>query len=112
MQDADTNEWVKPDHALYQAGRLLRVADVVEKIKALRQEVVKFGTIERVELIQTLKSIALDPETKTSDRIAAAAQLNRMEASTRRLRSPPAGHWSSSCRSPQPVADRAADEAG
>lgn len=91
VQDAETNEWVKPDHALYHAGRLLRVGDVVEKIKALRQEVVKFGTIERVELIQTLKSIALDPDTKTSDRIAAAAQLTRMEGFSKEAEVAPGG---------------------
>jgi hypothetical protein len=77
--DRDTGEWVKPDHAPYQASKLLRNPDVVGRIKELREEIVKFGTIERAELIQTLKSLALDPDIRASDRIAATAQLTRME---------------------------------
>jgi hypothetical protein len=77
--DLNVKRWVKPDHASYHASRLLKNKDVVERIKELRDEIILFGQIERAEVIQTLKSIALDPDAKNSDRVAAAAQLNRME---------------------------------
>jgi hypothetical protein len=77
--DLNVKRWIKPDHASYHASRLLKNKDVVERIKELRDEIILFGQIERAEVIQTLKSIALDPDAKNSDRVAAAAQLNRME---------------------------------
>lgn len=77
--DTDTGEWVKPDHCAYQSALLLRNPDVLERVKEEREAIKMFGTIEREELILTLKGIALDPSLKPADRIAASAQLTRME---------------------------------
>jgi hypothetical protein len=77
--ELNVKRWIKPDHPSYHASRLLKNKDVVARIKELRDEIVMFGQIERAEVIQTLKSIALDPDAKNSDRVSAAAQLNRME---------------------------------
>lgn len=75
----EMKRWVKPEHAAYLASRLMRNRDVIDYIKVLRAQVLEHGRIERAEVIQSLKSIALDPSQKSSDRIQAASQLNKME---------------------------------
>lgn len=77
--DVELKRWVKPDHANYLARRLMRNRDVIDYINVLRAQVLEHGKIERAEVIQSLKSITLDPDQKSSDRIAAASQLNKME---------------------------------
>ena len=70
--DVELKRWVKPDHANYLARRLMRNRDVIDYINVLRAQVLEHGKIERAEVIQSLKSITLDPDQKSSDRIAAA----------------------------------------
>lgn len=77
--DADTGEIIKPDHATYYAGQMMKRKDVLDYMKELRKQIVQSGNIDREQIIQTLRGLLLDPDVKASDRIAAAAQLNRME---------------------------------
>ena len=86
----NVKQWVKPDHAAYHARVLLRNRDVLNYIDTLREEVKKYGMVEREEMIQALKTIALNPENKNTDRIQAAAQLNRMEGFNREPETPTA----------------------
>lgn len=76
--------WIKPDHPGFEASRLLRLPEVIGRIKELRDMVVIHGgMIEREEIIANLKSIAFDPDAKHSDRLAASKQIAQMEAMER-----------------------------
>lgn len=80
IEDTELGQWVKPDNPSWQASKLLKLPEVIARIRELRDEVVSWGgRIERDEVIANLKSIALDPYAKHSDRLAALKQLSQLE---------------------------------
>lgn len=80
IEDVELGTWVKPDNPSWQASKLLRLPEVIARIREIRDEVISWGgKIEREELISNLRSIALDPHAKHSDRLAATKQLSQME---------------------------------
>ena len=80
IEDVELGQWVKPDNPSWQASKLLKLPEVIERIREIRDEVISWGgRIERDEVIANLKSIALDPHAKHSDRLAALKQLSQME---------------------------------
>lgn len=66
---------IRPDLPSYSARRLLGTIEVKERIKELRAEVVEWGKTSFEELEMNLRSIALSPDAKHSDRIAASKTL-------------------------------------
>lgn len=84
VEDVELGQWVKPDNPSWQASKLLRLPEVIARIREIRDEVIHYGgMIERGEVIANLKSIAFDPHAKHSDRLAASKQLAQMEAMER-----------------------------
>jgi len=80
IEDAELGQWVKPDNPSWQASKLLKLPEVIARIREIRDEVISWGgRIERDEVIANLKSIALDPHAKHSDRLSALKQLSQME---------------------------------
>ena len=80
VEDTELGQWVKPDNPSWQASKLLKLPEVIERIREIRDEVISWGgRIERDEVIANLKSIALDPHAKHSDRLAALKQLSQLE---------------------------------
>ena len=80
VEDVELGQWVKPDNPSWQASKLLKLPEVIERIREIRGEVLAWGgRIERDEVIANLKSIALDPHAKHSDRLAALKQLSQLE---------------------------------
>ena len=78
--DEERMIWIKPDHPGFEASRLLRLPEVVGRIKELRDMVIAHGgMIKREELISNLRSIAFDPDAKHSDRLSATKQLSQLE---------------------------------
>ena len=66
---------IKPDLPSHSARRLLGTLEVKQRIQELRDEVVEWGKTSFEELEMNLRSIALNPMTKDSDRIAASKSL-------------------------------------
>lgn len=84
VEDIELGSWVKPDNPSWQASKLLRLPEVISRIKEIRDEVIQFGgQVDRAEVIANLRSIAFDPHAKHSDRLAASKQLATMEAMER-----------------------------
>ena len=81
VQDVELGTWVVPDNPSWNASKLLRTPEVVGRIKEIRDEMVSWGgRIEREEIINSLRSILLDPDTKASDKLGASKQLSQLEA--------------------------------
>ena len=84
VEDVELGQWVKPDNPSWQASKLLKLPEVIARVREIRDEVIHYGgMIERGEVIANLKSIAFDPHAKHSDRLAASKQLAQMEAMER-----------------------------
>ena len=89
VEDVELGQWVKPDNPSWQASKLLKLPEVIERIREIRDELIHYGgMIERGEVIANLKSIAFDPHAKHSDRLAASKQLAQMEAMERQVDMP------------------------
>lgn len=89
VEDVELGQWVKPDNPSWQASKLLKLPEVIARIREIRDEVVSWGgKIERDEVIANLRSIALDPHAKHSDRLAALKQLSQMEGFERQPDAP------------------------
>lgn len=69
---------VKPDSPAYQAKLLLRLPEIKQRIEEIRDEVVKWGKTSFEECEMNLRRIALNPNNKDSDRIAATKALSAM----------------------------------
>lgn len=69
---------VKPDSPAYQAKLLLRLPEVKQRIEEMRDEVLTWGKTSFAECEMNLRSIALNPNNKDSDRIAATKALSAM----------------------------------
>lgn len=69
---------VKPDSPAYQAKLLLRLPEIKQRIEEIRDEVVKWGKTSFEECEMNLRRIALNPNNKDSDRIAATKALSSM----------------------------------
>ena len=84
VEDEELGKWVKPDNPSWEASKLLRLPEVIGRIKEIRDEMISWGgKIQREEVIANLRSIAFDPHAKHSDRLAASKQLAQMEAMER-----------------------------
>ena len=81
VQDAELGQWVIPDNPSWNASKLLRTPEVVGRIKEIRDEMVSWGgRIEREEIINSLRAILLDPDSKAADKLGASKQLSQLEA--------------------------------
>jgi len=81
VQDVELGTWVVPDNPSWNASKLLRTPEVVGRIKEIRDEMVSWGgRIEREEIINSLRSILLDPDSKAADKLGASKQLSQLEA--------------------------------
>jgi hypothetical protein len=80
VEDRELGTWVKPDNPSWEASRLLKLPEVIGRIKEIRDMVVlNAGLLSREEVINNLRSIALDPHAKHSDRLSASKQLSQLE---------------------------------
>jgi len=79
FKDEMTGQMIKPEAASYRAAQLLRTPEVVERIKELRNEILEWHKTPREEVLMQLRSIALDPDAKHSDKLAALKQLAAAE---------------------------------
>lgn len=79
IQDVDTGQMIKPDAAGYKAAKLLKNPDVAARIKELRNEILDWYKMPREEMLMQLRSIALNPDAKNSDRLAALKQISQAE---------------------------------
>lgn len=66
---------IKPDLPSHYARRLCGTLEVKQRIQELRDEVVEWGKTSFEEIEMNLRSIALNPGVKDSDRIAASKSL-------------------------------------
>ena len=66
---------IKPDLPSHYARRLCGTLEVEQRIQEVRDEVVQWGQTSFEEVEMNLRSIALNPMTKDSDRIAASKSL-------------------------------------
>ena len=81
VQDAELGQWIIPDNPSWNASKLLRTPEVVGRIREIRDEMVSWGgRIEREEIINSLRAILLDPDSKASDKLGASKQLSQLEA--------------------------------
>ena len=81
VQDVELGQWVIPDNPSWNASKLLRTPEVVGRIKEIRDEMVSWGgRIEREEIINSLRAILLDPDSKAADKLGASKQLSQLEA--------------------------------
>ena len=80
VEDTELGTWVKPDAPAWKAAQLLKQPEVIGRIREVRDMIVlTAGLLSREEIIQNLRSIALDPHAKHADRLAASKQLSQLE---------------------------------
>jgi len=70
---------IKPDMPAYLSKKLLATLEVKSRIAELRDEIVEWGKTTFEELESNLRRIALSPDVKDSDRIAASKTLAGMK---------------------------------
>lgn len=89
VEDKELDRWVKPDAAAWKASQLLKMPEVIGRIREVRDMIVMTsGLLSREEIIQNLRSIALDPHAKHTDRLAASKQLSQLEGYERQPDAP------------------------
>jgi hypothetical protein len=76
--DDEFGNVTKPDSPAFRSRQLLKVHEIKVRIKEMRDEIAEWGKTSFEEVEANLRSIALSPTAKESDRIAATKALSNL----------------------------------
>ena len=68
----------KPDSPAFRSRQLLKLPEIKARISEMRDEIAQWGKTSFEEVEMNLRNIALNPEAKESDRIAATKALSNL----------------------------------